>query len=276
MEEVNITSWRELTLLQLGALLKDCTVDKHGRLYKEWFILKDNIDQAELIYHTKTKPSNNEKPSFLINSTKTLVAYFFTFSALVHKRFLYPNKNIGLQEIIKEYHLDILTQFGKNYNFVACFRKIIPHRIADLEKINQDKLNFNDSKSTEDNWICRTDEECVTLCWSRILNYLKENDAPTPDTTLLDAFTWLEEKNKQAYMTVTVPTSVTENHLFDYRYERPMTESYPRFLQQLDDWNPYCMKIWSAFQKKGRLRLRELSAVLNITPDRTEGGNHHA
>lgn len=53
-------------------------------------------------------------------------------------------------------------------------------------------------------------------------------------------------------------------------------DKQPSSLQQLDDWNPYCMKIWAAFQKKGRLRLRELSAVLNITPDRTEGGNHHA
>lgn len=258
MGEKTAASWRDLTLLQFGALLKNSAADGKRRLHREWFALVDDTSHLEAVHQNENKAANKKWSGFSLNSTLTLLAYFFIFSAAVHKHTMYPERDLSLKDISKEYHVDLLSQNprNKNYGFDFYFSGMIPHYVSDIIKAE----NNPNSKSL----IYRTDEECAALCWSRLLDYLKEADAPKANTKLIDAFEWLKGKNKKAYRPV---FSGAGTHLFDYRFECTMGECYPRFLQQLDQWNPLCMKVWAAFQIKARRQIRELTAVLNTIPE---------
>ena len=50
-QQIQISGWRDLTLLQLGALLRNCAANRNRRLYKEWFFLVDPIVRADAGFH---------------------------------------------------------------------------------------------------------------------------------------------------------------------------------------------------------------------------------
>jgi len=258
MEGKKITSWRDLTLMQLGSLLSHSAGNGGRRLYKEWFTLVENVRHEEALNRNQEKAAKKKWSGFKVNVTVVLLAYFFTFSAAVHKRFLYPEQALSLPELVREYHLDLLTQSPTKAtaNFEFYFGGMIPHRVADLDPIDMENQKY----------ISRTHAECVEICWQRMLNYMKEKDAPAPGTRAGDAFAWLLEKNQHAYEKIEVYNEKSHQnyYLFDYSYECNMEAAYPRFLHQLDVWNPSCMKLWEQLQRGARRRLREISAILEL------------
>lgn len=274
MDKQTITSWRDLTLLQFGALLKDSTADRDHRMYREWFLLVDTLAHADAAYCGQEK--ERKEPNFKVNAMRTLLAYFFTFAAAVHKRFLFPERDLILEELAAEYGLDLLTQSrrGKSGQFQSALCGMIPDKAVDLANYFMDPSKIGSCLEGV-KWAKTTEAERLEQCWEQMLRALEAEDAPAFETRVEDAFAWLEERNRSAYQAV---DNENGQHLFDYRTECEMGEAYPRFLRQLDDWNGNCMRLWSAFQKKGRIRLRELSAVLNLTPDETEnrGETQHA
>lgn len=261
MREKAITSWRDLTLMQLGALLKYSVEDKNHRLYKEWFALTDALNHADAINTKKQKAAGRKWSGFDLNGNMApLLAYFFTFTAAAHKQALYPDQDLQLEATVREYHLDLLTRNHKrrSVGFEFLFGNIIPHCIVNLDLL--DVMNV----PVGEKWVKRTSAECVELCWKRILSYLKETDAPGAGTKAADAFAWLEEKNRHAYQAV---TSMTGKHMFNFQYECSMGESYPRFLQLLDHWDQTFVALWETFQRSAQQRVRELSAALEMPLD---------
>jgi len=258
MEEKKITSWRDLTLMQLGTLLLRSAEKGSRRLYKEWFTLVENVKHEEALNRNQEKAAKKKWSGYKVNDTRVLLAYFFTFTAAVHKRFLYPEQALSLPDLVREYHLDLLTQNSTKATagFEFLFGGMIPHWVADLDPIDLEKQRY----------INRTNTECVEICWQRILDYLKENDAPAPGTRAEAAFAWLAEKNQRAYEKIEVFNEKSHQncYLFNYRYECNMEVAYPRFLHQMDIWNPNCMRMWEWLQRGARRRLRELSAILEL------------
>lgn len=272
MDRHTITSWRDLTLLQFGALLKDSTADQNHRLYREWFILADAIAHADAVDRGQEKKG----PDFKVNGTRPLLAYFFAFAAAVHKRFLFPGQCLVLEELAAEYGLDLLTQgrCGRSGQFQSALSGMIPDKAVDLKNYLMDPAQLGSGLEGV-KWNKVSEAERLEQCWERMQQALEAEDAPGSETRVEDAFAWLERRNRSAYRAV---DNESGQHLFDFRTECEMGEVYPRFLRQLDDWNLNGMRLWLAFRKKGRLRLRELSAVLNGTPDETRdpGEARHA
>ena len=267
MDNHTVSSWRDLTLMQLGALMKSSVGDRNHRLYREWFVLVDSLACADA-----ARPARRKKkgiPDFKVTSTQALLVYFFTCAAAVHKRCLFPERSPDLETLVPEYGLDLLSQklYRNRGDFRSLFGSLVPDRAPGIEALCLDPAQA-DSSLKGVKWVKNTETERAQLCWEQIQRYLEEEDAPTYQTRAEDAFAWLEEKNRHAYRTI---DNAESQRLFELRYECGMEEVYPRLLGLLDGWDCSCMRLWQAFQKKGRLRLRELSAVL--APEPKEDGH---
>ena len=263
MKEKIVASWRDLTLLQLGALLRNCASNRNRRLYKEWFLLVDPIVRADASFRGRKRDETGQ--SCKVNSVQALLTYFFTYAAAVHQRFLNPDRELDLKELVSEYHRDLLAESPcrQRDDFESNFGSVIPRKDVRIETLTLDPYQVGDDLQGV-KWKKRTDAECAAVCWERILRYLEESSAPAFGTRAGDAFAWLEEKNRSAYQEI---TNVYGERLFDSRCECEMGETYQRFLRRLDDWDPVFLKLWAAFQRNARRRFRELSAVLDMTPE---------
>lgn len=270
MTKKEITSWRDLTLLQLGFLMKD-RARKNGRLREEWADLLSGINRAEAYYRQQENAAGRKWSGFSINTTGVLLAYFLTFAAAVHRRFVSSGQNVSLETLVREYHLDLLTQADEKFSFYFFFGGLIPHNVATDSPEMSTYVDKNGGL-----WRKRTDEECVNLAWKCVTGYLAKKDAPGPYTRAEDAFAWLKEHNLRAYRPVYAPDA--DKVLFNFNYECNMEKAYPRFLQQMDEWNPCCVRLWSAFEKSARIHIRQLSAALNGIPDEKgdRGESRHA
>lgn len=285
MGKTHIASWRDLTLLQFGSLLKTSVADEDRQICEEWKIFTNSICQEDKAHRGQRKKGKG--PDFQVNSTKTLLAYFFAFTAVAHKRFLCPNQGLDLDEIVEEYSLDLLAGspsknkiFGRSFprllsrdDFISSFAGMFPTRGLSAKTICLDPSEVgNDLEGIK--WAKVDDEYRAEESWDIMLRYLTEEDAPTPRARTEDAFAWLEKQNQHAYHTI---LNIEDQPLFDCRYQCEMGENYPRFLRQLDDWNPYCMKVWNEFQRKAPFRFPELSAALRMMPEAVpgQGGSSH-
>ena len=260
MEEKRVESWRDLTLLQLGALLKRSVFTKDQKPCQEWLDLKNSMSYAEAMLQKEEKAANKKWKGFQVNSTEVLRAYFFTYAAAVHRRFLYPKQPLFLDEIVRDYHLDFLVKDyrDESYDFTFYFSGIIPHRTVPVGEGGVVPA----CQPRDVNWIFRDNKECAKICWARMMDYMGKEDAPTFQTKSADAFDWLAKKNQGAHKAIRSETGL---FLFNYHYECEMRKAYPRFLEQMDNWNPKFLKLWEMFLEEVNNTMRELSAVRDIT-----------
>ena len=263
MGEKIVASWKDLMLLQLGALLRNCAANRNRRLYKEWFLLVDPIVRMDASFRGKKRDETGHNCK--VTSVQALLTYFFTYAAAVHQRFLDPERELDLKELVSEYHLDLLAEnpCRKRDDFESNFGGVIPRKGPAVGTLALEPSQVGDGLEGV-KWRTRTKAERAEACWERILCYLEESGAPTHSTSAGTAFTWLEEKNRGAYREF---VNAYGERLFDYRCECEMGETYQRFLRRMDDWDPVFLKLWAAFQRNAQRRLRELSAVLGMMPE---------
>lgn len=258
MEERRVENWRDVTLLQLGALLKRGVLGENQEPYQEWLDLATNMRYAEVDFRKQEKAKGKKWGGFRVNTTRSILCYFFTYAAAVHRRFVRPDDELSLEELVRDYHLNSFFKVTqtKSVDFHFYFSEMIPHRTVSVGKGGV----ISSDVPPESNWIRRSDEECETICWNRILEYMVQKDAPGIQTKAGDALAWLEKRNRAAKRPI---RSENGPFLFYYQFECVMGKAYPRFLEQMDAWNPKFLRLWEAFLEDVRNTVRELSAVLN-------------